>query len=117
MAPIGVMSVSPVALAATMERKKVTSTARIPIHQVMSNSQWPRTTQAAPDASVPTTNQLDGTSTRAIGSSWPSVEPPTRRPRPPKARSTVFHLRPKESRPDDTIIAVDGQSTHDTMPR
>ena len=68
-APIGVMSVSPVARAATIDRKKVTSTARMPIHQVMSNSQWPRITQAVPAASVPATNQLDGTSTWASGSS------------------------------------------------
>ena len=112
------MSVSPVARAATIDRKNVTSTARMPIHQVMPNSQWPRITQAVPEASVPATNQLDGTSMAASGSSGSAAAvPPTSRPRPPKARSTVFHLSANDSSPEATIIAVEGQSTHDTIPR
>ena len=34
-----------------------------------------------------------------------------------KARSTVRHLRANASSPEVTIIAVDGQSTQETMPR
>ncbi|NBX30659.1 hypothetical protein EBR04_09520, partial [bacterium] len=69
MAPIGVMSVSPVARAATIERRNVTSTARMPIHHEMPKSQWPSTTQAVPKMSEPARNQEAGTSTRASGSS------------------------------------------------
>ena len=117
MAPIGVMSVSPVARAATIESRNVTSTARMPIHQVMPNSQWPRNTHAAPDTSVPVTNHDDGTSTWASGSSGLSAAPPKSCESPPKARTTVRHLKANDNSPEATIIAVAGQSTHETIPR
>jgi len=117
MAPIGVMSVSPVARAATIDRRKVRSTATTPIHHVIPKRISPRTTQAVPKTSVPVANHQPGTSTRASGSSVASARRPTRVARPPKARTTVRHLSAKDRRPDVTIIAVAGQSTHETMPR
>ena len=116
------MSVSPVARAATIDRKNVTSTARIPIHQLMPKRKWPSTTQAVPARPTPTTNHEAGTSMCASSSSIrscgrpPPKSPPSVPDRPPNARRTVFHLSANDKSPLVTIIAVAGQSTHDTIP-
>ena len=118
MAPIGVMSVSPVALAATIESRKVTSTATIPIHQLMPKNWCPSSTQARPESPQPITHQEAGTSMCRRGSAAAgSPAPPTNCESPPKARSTVRQRRANDTSPAVTIIAVAGQRTQPTMPR
>jgi hypothetical protein len=126
-APIGVMSVSPVARAATIDKRNVTTTASRPIHQVIPKSTWPSTTHAVPARATPTTNHDAGTSMWASSSSIrsrarapPPPSPPTSPAsvpeRPLKARSTVRHLKANDKSPLVTIIAVAGQSTQATIP-
>ncbi len=117
-APIGVTSVSPVARAATIDSRNVTSTAMIPIHQVISNKKWPSSTQARPVRKVPATNQDVGTSISSIGSC--SRGPSERLKaviKPPIARTIVLHFKPKDRSPDVTIMAVAGHRVHVTRPR
>ena len=102
--PTGVMSVSPVARAATSTSRNVASTAITPIHQVMWNSMWPRITTTSPSTAKPPRNHVPGTSIRSMGSV------PARRfrnaPMVPKARTTVCQFMKNSSKPDVTIIGT-----------
>ena len=113
-APIGVMLVSPVARAATIDSTNVNATATTPIHQEMPNSHWPNRTQAPPETRMPAANHEPGTSMRRSGS--PAVCSVAADVRLPKARRIVRHRRAKAVRPEATIIAVAGHNVHELMP-
>ncbi|MNK89418.1 hypothetical protein D3C87_1094270 [compost metagenome] len=114
MAPMGVVSVSPVARQATSERKKVITTARMLIQgaTLKAKCMMAMTPRAAMD--VPIQNQLWGTSIRARGSSStaPSADLAGLR-----ARTMVFHCRAKAMRPEVTISEAPSQRLQPVMPR
>ena len=112
-APIGVVSVSPVARQATIERMKDIPTAIRPAHQLIWKAMICTSTIAMAIGIRPTMNQELGTSIVAMRSSMePAPAAPACGPRRSRVneRATVFHCRPSAARLANTITEVPPQS-------
>ena len=107
-APTGVVSVSPVARQATIERMNDIPTAIRPAHQLIWKAMICTSTIAIPIGIRPRTNQEFGTSIAAMRCSMSPWTDPAWGPRRSrvKERATVFHWSPRAARLANTMTDV-----------
>lgn len=108
-APVGVVSVSPVARHATMAMKKLITTQRRLIHQAIPKSFQAKNITSGVSPEMPYTNHWMGTSTAAMGSSLTGFALEKIPERPEKARAICRQENANESKPE---VRSSGEPNH-----